>query len=72
MTDPTCDIVVFFRPDGSAQAIIKAREHSTTHEIPAPPEGERIVVKRTPDGCVEVIYEETPEESNEHSGQRGS
>jgi hypothetical protein len=27
-------------------------------EIPKPPRDESIVVKRLPDGCVEVVYEE--------------
>ena len=39
VTDPTCDVVVFMRPDGSAQAVIKARDHTTTHEIPVPSKG---------------------------------
>lgn len=73
VTNPTCDVVVFMRPDGSAQAVIKARDHTTTHEIPVPSKGQRMIVKRTPDGCVEVIYEETPEEQpNEYPEQRGS
>lgn len=59
VTDPTCEVVVFFRPDGSAQAVATAKKHSMVGEIPAPPKGERIAVKRLPDGCVEVVYEES-------------
>lgn len=59
VTDPTCEIVVFMRADGSAQAVITPRNRGpSTHEIPKPDEGERIAVKRLPDGCVEVVYEE--------------
>ena len=31
---------------------------ASTHEIQKPEKGERIVVKRLSDGCVEVLYEE--------------
>lgn len=58
VTDPTCEVVVFFRPDGSAEAVATAKKHTVRGEIPPPPKGERIAVKRTPDGCVEVVYEE--------------
>ena len=58
VTDPTCEVVVFFRPDGSAQAVAIAKKHTMVGEIPAPSKGEHIVVKRLPDGCVEVLYEE--------------
>ena len=59
VTNPTCEVVVFMRQDGSAQAIVTSDRHTTTHEIPKAPKGERIAVKRMPDGCVEIMYEET-------------
>ena len=60
VTDPTCEVVVFMRPNGSAQAVVTPRKlPPSTHEISAPGKGEHIVVKRLPDGCVEVLYEET-------------
>jgi len=59
VTDPTCEVVIFTRRDSSAQAIITSKNRGpTTHEIPAPDTGERIIVKRLPDGCVEVVYED--------------
>ena len=60
VTDPTCEVVVFMRANGSAQAVITPKNRGpSTHEIPAPAmENEHIVVKRLPDGCVEVLYED--------------
>jgi hypothetical protein len=58
VADPLCKVAVFMRADGSAQAVVTSNNlRSAVMEVPAPPKGERIVVKRLPDGCVEVVYE---------------
>ena len=61
-SDPLCKVAVFMRADGSAQAVVSSNNlRAAVVEIPTPPAGERIVVKRLLDGCVEVLYE--PEDS---------
>lgn len=56
--DPLCKVAVFMRSDGSAQAVVTSNNlRAAVVEVPRPPPGERIVVKRLPDGCVEVGYE---------------
>lgn len=63
IADPLCKVSVFMRKDGSAQAVVMSNNmRSAVMEIPVPPKGQRIVVRRQPDGCVEVVYEE---DSNE-------
>ena len=63
VSDPLCQVVVFMRDNGSAQAVVTSKTmQPTTVEIPAPPDGERIVVMRLPDGCVEIVYDEAPNE----------
>jgi hypothetical protein len=65
VADPLCQVVVFMRANGTAQAVVTSKTmQPTTIEIPAPPEGERLVVQRLPDGCVEVVYDEAPHESH--------
>jgi hypothetical protein len=57
--DPLCKVSVFMKHDGSAQAVVMSNNLRTIMmEIPKPPRDESIVVKRLPDGCVEVVYEE--------------
>ncbi len=61
VADPNCQIVVFTRPDGTAQAIITKSEDGerpTTIEIAKPPKGQRRVVARLPDGSVEVYNDD--------------
>jgi len=65
VADPLCKVAVFMRANGSAQAVISSNNlRAAVMEIPAPPKGEHIVVKRMPDGCVEVIFEEASDESH--------
>lgn len=60
-SDPLCEVVVIMKSDGSAQAVVMSNNlPQTTVTIPPPGDGERIVVKRTPDGCVDVFYEDEP------------
>jgi hypothetical protein len=62
VADPRCKVSVFMKPDGSAQAVVMSNNlRSAVMEIPAPPPGERIVVNRMTDGCVEVVYEQEDE-----------
>lgn len=59
VTDPLCQLAMFMRPDGSAQAAITSNNlRAAVVEIPAPSKGERIVMKRMSDGCVEIFYED--------------
>jgi len=58
ITNPLCQVAVFLRPDGSAQAAVSSGELSVAvMEIPKPPDGERIVIHRGSDGSVDVVYE---------------
>jgi len=62
IADPRCKLSIFMKKDGSAQAVVMSNNlRSAVMEIPKPPAGERIVVNRMPDGCVEVVYEEDPQ-----------
>ena len=61
VADPLCKLSIFMKKDGSAQAVVMSNNlRAAVMEIPAPPPGERIVVKREPDGCMEVVYELEP------------
>lgn len=66
VADPSCQVVLFMRADGSAEAFVIKPEDSakgfivgtlpTMVEIAKPPEGFRIKVSRLPDGAAEVVY----------------
>ena len=61
IADPNCQIVVFTRIDGTAQAVITKGDEDgspTTIEIAKPPKGQRRVVARLPDGSVEVYNDD--------------
>jgi phage baseplate assembly protein gpV len=63
VSDPLCQVVVFMRGNGSAQAVVTSKALApTTVEIPAAPKGEHIIVQRLSDGCVEIMYDEAPHE----------
>ncbi len=59
VADPSHQVVVFMLGNGSAQVVITSPstpDKPSTHEIPKPPKGQRIVVTRYPTGEVEVMY----------------
>jgi hypothetical protein len=58
-TDPTCEVVVIMNNDGGAEVFIAPHKAAATKvNIVPPDERERIVIKRTPDGCVDIYYED--------------
>jgi hypothetical protein len=67
VADPSCQVVIFMRADGSAEALVVKPAKDpikgfvvgtllTRVEIAKPPEGFSIVVARLPDGSAEVVY----------------
>lgn len=62
ITNPGYDIVLFFRDDRSAQAIISAPDGKPTSVYVAPPEpGRQIVIERR-EGVLDVLYKDAPHE----------
>ena len=59
VTDPLCQVAIAIFKDGSGRATVTSNNlQAAVIEIPKPADGEHISVKRTPDGCVDVWYEE--------------
>jgi hypothetical protein len=63
VTDPLCQVAIAIFKDGSARATVTSNNlQAAVIEIPKPEDGEHISVKRTPDGCVDVWYEDIEHE----------
>jgi hypothetical protein len=63
VTDSRCQVAIAIFKDGSGRATVTSNNlQSAVIEIPKPADGEHIAVKRTPDGCVDVWYEEIDHE----------
>jgi hypothetical protein len=59
VTDPGCEVVVFSKPDGSAEAVVThPLTPPTTIQIEKAPKGQRIVTTRFGDGTVEITYQD--------------
>lgn len=58
VTHPEHSVVVFFKRDGSAEAVVTATRNIRPTRVlfPPPPEGKQISVERWPNGSVEVKY----------------
>lgn len=59
VTDPLCQVAIAIFKDGSARATVTSNNlQAAVVEIPKPGDSEHIAIKRTPDGCVDVWYED--------------